>query len=95
MNRLNATLIVLFNFILLTGCADWNSVPVAIDDNFGNSVRHMVKSQTLNPDAGHADQPVLGLDGKKSEGNMRVYRSGNTDLRYGKLPVKIRIEDSK
>lgn len=77
--------------VFLPGCADWNSVPVVVDDNFGHAVRHMVKSQTLNQDSGNTDNPVLGLDGQKSEGNIKAYRSGNTDLRDGKLPIKLDI----
>jgi len=86
--------ILLFATIFLSSCADWNSVPVVVDDNFGNAVRHMVKSQTLNPNSPYADKPVLGLDGQKSEGNIRVYRSGNTDLRQGKTPLELEINDN-
>jgi len=86
--------ILLFGILFLSGCADWNSVPVAVDDNFGNAVRHMVKSQTLNPNSPYADNPVLGLDGQKSEGNIKVYRSGNTDLRQGKTSVELDINDN-
>jgi len=97
MNTLMTTyrsFILLFGSILLSSCADWNSVPVAVDDDFGNSVRHMVKSQTLNPNSPYADKAVLGLDGQKSEGNIKAYRSGNTDLRQGKTPVRLDINDN-
>jgi len=97
MNTLMTTyrsFILLFGSVFLSSCADWNSVPVAVDDDFGNAVRHMVKSQTLNPGSPYGDKAVLGLDGQKSEGNIRVYRSGNTDLRQGKTPVRLDINDN-
>jgi len=97
MNILSSTykaFIMLFITVFLSGCADWNSVPVVVDDNFGDAVRHMVKSQKLNPDSIYADKPVLGLDGQKSEGNIKAYRSGSIDLRQGKTPVELDINEN-
>jgi len=54
----------------------------------------MVKSQKLNPDSIYADKPVLGLDGQKSEGNIKAYRSGSIDLRQGKTPVELDINEN-
>lgn len=95
MNKLikpNKFFIILPTVVFFFGCADWNSVPVAVDDNFGKSVRHMIRAQTLNPQPTFATKPVLGLDGQKSEGNIKVYRTGNTDLRQGKIPLELKID---
>jgi len=86
--------ILLISAALLYGCADWNSVPKTVDDNMGNAVRHMVKAQTLNPDSAYADNPVIGLDGQKSESNIKAYRSGGIDLRQGKTPIELDINDN-
>ena len=94
MNKLinpNKSFILLSCAVFLSGCADWNSVPETVDDNMGNAVRHMVKSQILNPDSAYADKPVLGLDGQKSEGNIRAYRAGGIDLRKGKESIDLDI----
>ena len=81
------TFILLTCTAFLSGCSDWNSQPVTVDENFGNAVRHMVKSQTLNPDSAYADNPVLGMDGQKAEGNIKAYRAGGIDLQQGKEAV--------
>ncbi len=61
---------------LVTGCAEWNSHPVVVQQNFGNAVNNMVKNQTLYPEHGQDDEPVLGLDGQKAAGVIRAYRQG-------------------
>ncbi len=88
----NKHFFLIFSLTFISACTDWNSVPVAVDDHFGDAVRHMIKAQTLNPNSAYGDNPVLGLDGQKSEGNIHVYRSGNTDLRQGKTPVKLELD---
>ncbi|MDD2659478.1 MAG: hypothetical protein PHY54_07340 [Methylococcales bacterium] len=58
----------------LTGCAEWNSHPVVVQQNYGNAVRNMVKNQTLYPEHGRNDNPILSLDGQKAEGVINAYR---------------------
>lgn len=66
---LTGTLIVL----LIGGCA--SSEPRRLDAQFGNSVAAMIEGQTYNPYAAAAGpEPVMGLDGEKSEGNLEAYR---------------------
>ncbi|MDO9140667.1 MAG: hypothetical protein Q7U38_10105 [Methylobacter sp.] len=73
---------------LVTGCAEWNSHPVVVEQNFGNAVRNMVKQQTLYPEHGQDDKPVLTLDGRKAEGVIRAYREGASErLEQGKEGV--------
>ncbi len=88
----NAIFIVFASSIFLSGCADWRSKPVVVDNNWGNSVSNMVEAQTLNPNAAYADKPVVGLDGQKSEGNIKAYRSGSSDLRKGKKTVTFDVD---
>jgi hypothetical protein len=64
---------------LMTGCAEWNSHPVVVQQNFGNAVNNMVKNQTLYPEHGQNDNPTLGLDGQKAAGIIRAYREGASE----------------
>lgn len=79
---------------LMTGCAEWNSVPVVVDENFGRAVNNMVKNQTLCPEHGlkaidpalcPEHGPVMGMDGVKAQGVINAYRT----------PVLEPIEKSK
>jgi hypothetical protein len=78
--------------ILITGCAEWNSVPVVVDQNFGRAANNMVKNQTLYPEHGQNDDPSLALDGKKAEGIINSYRSGaSKKLESAKEAIKVDI----
>jgi hypothetical protein len=65
---------------LMTGCAEWNSHPVVVQQNFGNAVNNMVKNQTLYPEHGQNDNPILGLDGQKAQTVIRAYRMPASEL---------------
>jgi len=66
---LAGTLIVLF----IGGCA--SSEPRQLDAAFGDSVTGMIEGQTYNPYAAAAgSDPVMSIDGQKSEGNLEAYR---------------------
>jgi TolA-binding protein len=69
---------ILFS-IMMTGCAEWNSHPVVAEQNFGNAVNNMVKNQTLYPEHGQNDNPVLGLDGQKAQSVIRAYRESASE----------------
>jgi len=71
--------------MLIAGCAEWNSVPVVVDQNFGNAYHAMVKNQTLYPEHGQNDKPILSLDGQKAQGIINAYR----------VPAQKPLEDSK
>jgi hypothetical protein len=71
--------------MLMTGCAEWNSVPVVVDQNFGNAYHAMVKNQTLYPEHGQTDKPILSLDGQKAQGVINAYR----------VPAQKPLEDAK
>lgn len=70
---LGATGLILLT--LVTGCAEWNSVPVVVDQNFGRAYHNMVSNQTLYPGHGQNDKPLLSLDGQKAEGVINAYRA--------------------
>ena len=66
---LAGTLLVLF----IGGCA-YNE-PRHLDTAFGDSVDGMIEGQTYTPYAAAAGpSPVMGIDGRKSEGNLEAYR---------------------
>lgn len=83
-------LVILSCLILLSGCADWYSEPVTVDDNFGKSVKYMIKAQTLHP---VPTNPVFSMDGSKAEGSIKAYRSGSIDLKHGKETVTFDVDN--
>ena len=81
---------------LMTGCAEWNSVPVVVDENFGRAYHNMVKNQTLYPEHGQNDDPSLSLDGQKAEGIIKSYRSGTSKkLESAKEGVNVDIKNGQ
>lgn len=70
---------------MITGCAEWNSAPVVVQQNFGNAVNNMVKNQTLYPEHGRNDNPILTLDGQKADTVINAYRQ--SDRQFGKEPL--------
>lgn len=69
---MNKSITVILTVLLISGCA---SEPSRLDAAFGSSVSSMIEAQTLNPYAGAGDvKPVMGMDGKKAEGNLEAYR---------------------
>lgn len=65
--------------MFMTACAEWNSTPVVVEQNFGSAVRNMVKNQTLYPEHGQNDRPILTLDGQKAQGVVKDYRESSSD----------------
>ena len=60
---------------MVAGCAEWDSHPVVVQQNYGRAVNNMVKNQTLYPEHGQNDRPLLSLDGQKAEGVINAYRA--------------------
>lgn len=87
--KLKKIFILLSCLTLLSSCADWYSEPVRVDDDFGKSVKHMIKAQTVNPTP---TEQVFGMDGKKAEGSIKAYRSGSVDLKQGKERLTFDID---
>jgi hypothetical protein len=87
--------------ILITGCAEWNSVPTVVDQNHGRAYTAMVKNQTLCSEHGQKAKdpklcpehgPVMAMDGQKAQGNIITYRLSPHNT---KTDGTIRIEESK
>ena len=79
---------------LMTGCAEWNSVPVVVDENYGRAYNNMVKNQTLYPEHGQNDDPALSLDGQKAQSIIKAYRAGaSKKLDTAKEPVDVDINN--
>jgi hypothetical protein len=87
---------VLLLLTLMPGCAEWNSVPIVVDENFGRAVNNMVKNQTLYPEHGQNDDPSLSLDGQKAQGIINAYRTGaSKKLDKAKESVKVDIQSGQ
>jgi hypothetical protein len=68
------TLAIRFSVLLFGGaCAACNPYP-RLEADFGESVRHMVTSQQVNPDATEAE-PVLSGDAQRIDRVLGVYRT--------------------
>jgi len=48
--------------------------PSRVEMDFGTSAKLAVFNQTVNPQAGKDQQPVVGLDGGAAKGTMEKYR---------------------
>ena len=84
---------VLALFALIIGCASTD--PQRVEDDFGNSVRHMVDAQIYDREAAAnpSTEAVTGMDGVQAEAVMDVYRKhiGDPD----KVNESLRIEISE
>lgn len=79
--------------ILITACAEWNSVPVVVDQQFGQAVNHMVKNQILYPEHGQNDKTILSMDGQKIQGVVQDYRASSSDkLNKAKQPTYLPVQ---
>lgn len=68
------TLIFLLPAVLLGGCA---VEPTMTEATFGDSVRSMVRAQTLNQETltNPSDEVIDGTDGQRLEGALEAYRT--------------------
>lgn len=82
-NKTHAGLLALI--LMVAGCAEWNSHPVVVERNFGKAVSGMVQNQTLYPEHGQDDTPILTMDGQKAETGIRAYRDFPNSIRNGHL----------
>jgi hypothetical protein len=64
--------------LVISGCA---TGPTATELDHGNSVRHMVQAQTLNP-AGSDDAPVDETDSSRTSSVLGVYRGDVSMPKY-------------
>jgi hypothetical protein len=62
--------------LMLSACAGDPLKEPEPEEEFGSSVRNMVRVQQFNPLAGKAAQPPSGMDGQRAEAAMDGYRTG-------------------
>ena len=72
--KLKASLVLA---VLLSACASYD--PVNVEEDFGNSVRHMIDQQVNGDDASKNLRKVKSVvDGETVMGSMETYRRGQT-----------------
>jgi type IV pilus biogenesis protein CpaD/CtpE len=83
-------------WVLLTGCNSTD--PVRVEQDFGNSVHHMIQAQIYNPQAARNPStiPPAALDGPMAGEALKVYRTdvakpGQGSQQKGNLPMNILI----
>ena len=79
----------------LSACAEWKSPPKHLDENFGNSVRHVINAQTLYPENANNDKPIMTLDGQKSGKIIGTYRNDVTLPKQARQRMDLDIEGGK
>lgn len=84
---------VLLAALLLTACT--YSDPVRVEQDFGKSVRNMVKAQTYNPEASRHPpvDPPKRLDGTRGNRALETYRSDVGKPAEVDQPIRINIGD--
>lgn len=70
MNRNARIALGLALMLALAGCV---SPTPYLDEHFGDAVRQARLAQTLHPDAGRVDDPVVGLDGVAAQASIVGY----------------------
>lgn len=80
---------ITLTMLLATGCASTD--PTTVEEDFGKSVRHMVKTQTLNPQA--AENPATdlpsGIDGQKGDAILEAFRADVAKPGAVAKPIKV------
>lgn len=73
------------------GCTSTD--PVRVEEDFGNSVRHMIQAQIHDPQAA-ANPPVdppMNLDGAKADNILKSYRKDVSKPEQIEKPLQITI----
>ena len=76
-------------FLSAGACVGCSPYPET-EAEFGESVRHMVRSQQVNPDATEAE-PVMSGDGQRIDNALGVYRS-NAQYPAGPVEQPVTLE---
>lgn len=71
------------------GCA---SGPSAVENDFGNSVRHMTQAQIANPSAPTDNDPIDHGDGPRINAALEVYRKSVSDPKDIKQDITIGVD---
>jgi hypothetical protein len=91
--KLSGAIVSLSAALLLTACT-WSD-PVRVEQDFGKSVRNMVKAQTYNPEASRNPPvgPPKGLDGTRGNRALETYRGDVAQPEVIDQPIRINIGD--
>jgi hypothetical protein len=91
--KLSGTVSSLSAALLLTACT--YSDPVRVEQDFGKSVRNMVKAQTYNPEASRHPpvDPPKTLDGTRGNRALETYRGDVAKPAEVDQPIRINIGD--
>ena len=89
--KLSGAVLALSAAVLITGCT--YSDPARVEQDFGKSVRNMVKAQTYNPEASRRPRvgPPEGLDGNRGNRALEAYRGDVAKPEEIKQPIQINI----
>ena len=88
--KLSGAVLALSAAVLITACT--YSDPVRVEQDFGKSVRNMVKAPTYNPEASrHPPGPPEGLDGNRGNRALEAYRGDVANPEEIKQPIQINI----
>jgi type IV pilus biogenesis protein CpaD/CtpE len=81
----------LLTCVVVAGCSMHE--PTRVDENFGNSVRHMVQMQTYNPEAARrpSTEPPTELDGEKAGAVLDSYRTAVGKPSEIQKPITINV----
>ena len=86
---MNQRLIITSLMVVASAAAGCNPYP-RVEAEFGESVRHMVRSQQVNPDATEAE-PVISGDGQRIDNALGVYRTDVSQPSQQQQPVTLQI----
>ncbi len=76
MNKMLRLIVAGAPLLMVAGCA---TGPEAVENDYGNSVRHMTQAQTANPTAPADSNPLDHGDGARINGAIEAYRNSASD----------------
>jgi hypothetical protein len=91
MHQTIATTMIISLAALMLGCTA--NDPVRVEQDFGNSVRHMVDAQTYDPHAAEraGTEPPTELDGQKGQRVLGTYRGDAAKPEEVRRPITIDV----
>ncbi len=89
MLRIFRVIAVSGSLVAAAGCA---SGPSAVENDFGNSVRHMTQAQIANPAAPVDNNPIDHGDGPRINAAIEVYRKSVSDPKETKQDITIGVD---
>ena len=75
---------------LASGCA---TEPTAVEEDFGTSVRQMIRAQTYNPKTleNPSREPVTGVDGEYAEAVLDAYKGDVSQPEQVRNEIQINV----